>query len=210
VTDADRELVRRGYDVISSSYRDDEGCANPTTDEDVDRYVGWIEELAAMLAPGALVLDLGCGCGLPATRLLVERGFDVVGIDFSAVQVERARRLVPEATFIQADMAEWEAEPGCFDAIVSFYALIHVPLADQMALFPGIRRWLRSGGLFLAIVGSERWTGVEDYLGTPMFWDHADNATYVEWLERAGLRPQWNRFIPEGDAGHTLVLAVAQ
>jgi len=42
-----------------------------------------------------------------------------------------------------------------------------------------------------------------------MFWDHADTQTYLTWLEQAGLLPQWHRFIPEGNSGHTLVLARA-
>jgi hypothetical protein len=74
-------------------------------------------------------------------------------------------------------------------------------------LFPRIHRWLRPGGPFLAIVGHERWTGVADYLGAPMFWDHADAATYLAWLEADGFDVLWSRFVPEGTTGHTLVLA---
>jgi hypothetical protein len=59
---------------------------------------------------------------------------------------------------------------------------------DQRALFPRIRTWLRPGGYFLAIVGAQRWTGVGDYMGAPMFWDHADGATYLDWLDQADLR----------------------
>jgi SAM-dependent methyltransferase len=125
------------------------------------------------------------------------------------VQIERARRLVPRANFEQADMVTWQHEPASFDAVVSFYALIHVPLADQRNLLPKIRRWLRPGGYLLAIVGSERWTGIEDYLGAEMFWDHADRETYLSWLTEARLAPLWDRFVPEGAAGHTLVLAQA-
>ena len=65
------------------------------------------------------------------------------------------------------------------------------------------------GGYFLATVGAERWTGIEDYFGAPMFWDHADRETYLRWLTDAGLAPIWDRFIPEGSVGHTLVLARA-
>ena len=50
-------------------------------------------------------------------------------------------------------------------------------------------------------------TGVESYLGAEMFWDHVDTATYLEWFRDAGLLPQWHRFVPEGDGGHTLILA---
>ena len=99
--------------------------------------------------------------------------------------------------------------PASADAVAAFYSLIHVPLADQQALFPRIRDWLRPGGYFLAIVGAGRWTGTAPYLGADMFWDHADTATYLHWLRAARLAPIWNRYIPEGNSGHTLVLAKA-
>jgi len=204
-----RDLVRRGYDAISRAYRDDDGRASAGTDESTDQYARWVDDLAQLLASRARVLDLGCGAGVPATKLLAERGFDVLGVDISAVQVERARRLVSGASFEQADMATWEHEPGTFDAVVSFYALIHLPIQDQRNLLPRIRRWLRPGGYLLAIVGFERWTGIEEYLGAPMFWDHADRETYLAWLTEAGLTPLWDRFVPEGSVGHTLVLAQA-
>ena len=108
-----------------------------------------------------------------------------------------------------SDSAELHLAPASLDAVVSFYALIHLPLADQQALFLRIRSWLRQGGLFLATVGADRWSGTEDYLGARMFWDHADTASYLRWLEAARMAPMWHRFIPEGDSGHTLVLARA-
>jgi 2-polyprenyl-3-methyl-5-hydroxy-6-metoxy-1,4-benzoquinol methylase len=204
-----RELVRRGYDAISERYRSDDGAAASSSAEDVGRYSGWIDELAGLLSAGARVLDLGCGAGIPATRDLAAHGLRVLAVDFSAVQVRRARRLVPAASVVQADMAELWLQPGSFDAVVSFYALIHVPLADQQVLFPRIRDWLRPGGYALVIVGAEQWTGTEEYLGATMFWDHADSGTYLRWLEAAGLAPVWHRFIPEGDGGHGLILARA-
>lgn len=204
-----RDLVRRGYDEISRAYRDDEGRANPGGDEGTESYERWVDDLAKLIRPRARVLDLGCGAGVPATKLLTDRSFDVLGVDISAVQIERARQLVPGANFELADMVTWEHEPASFDAVVSFYALIHVPLDDQQDLFAKIRRWLRPAGHLLAIVGAQRWTGIEDYFGAPMFWDHEDRDTYLGWLKAAGLAPVWDRFVPEGNAGHTLVLAQA-
>jgi cyclopropane fatty-acyl-phospholipid synthase-like methyltransferase len=199
--------VRRGYDAISLRYRGDDGDPNLKTAESTAEYRSWIEELASRLEPGARVLDLGCGAGVPAARLLVDAGFSVTGLDISDVQIARAKSFVPEATFLVGDMATWDARPAEFDAIVSLYALIHVPLADQRELMPRLADWLTPGGYLLAIVGYDRWTGVEDYLGAPMFWDHADEATSVSWLEAAGFRVHWHRFVPEGDTGHTLLLA---
>lgn len=199
--------MRRGYDRISSAYRDDEGLTGQDGSESFRPYPGWIAELAAQVPPGGRVLDLGCGNGLPAARLLVEYGFATVGVDFSRTQVERARALVPGATFVAADMATWEADPASLDAVVSLYALIHLPLSDQRALIPRIASWLRPGGLVLAIVGHERWTGVDTYHGAPMFWDHEAGAAYEGWFEEASLDPLWRRYVPEGATGHDLILA---
>ncbi|HSR86378.1 MAG TPA: methyltransferase domain-containing protein [Streptosporangiaceae bacterium] len=204
-----RELVRRAYDAISVAYRRDDGAPASSSGEDVSRYAGWVDELAALLPARARVLDLGCGAGIPATRELTPHGFQVLGVDFSAVQVHRAGRLVPDASFVQADMTRLSLRPGSFDAVASFYALIHVPLADQRDLFPRMRGWLRPGGYALVIVGATRWTGTEDYHGATMFWDHADTGAYLRWLETAGLAPVWDRYIPEGASGHALILAQA-
>ena len=174
---------------------------------DVRRYAGWVAELAALLRPAARVLDLGCGAGIPATRTLCERGLQVVGVDFSAVQLKRARRLVPAAALVQADMAALDFAPASLDAVVSFYALIHLPVSDQRQVFGRIRGWLRPAGLFLAIVGAQPWTGTERYFGADMFWDHPGTGSYLDWLEESGFVTQWERFIPEGDGGHSLILA---
>jgi SAM-dependent methyltransferase len=191
-------LVRFGYDDISGAYRGD--------DDIVEEYREWIDGLA--LEPGARVLDLGCGCGIPADRLLVAGGAEVLGVDFSAEQVRRARELVPEARFECADIADWDAPDDAFDVVVSFYALIHVPRDVQRALAPRLARWLRPGGVLLATIGSADWTGIDDYLGQPMFWDHADPDTTVGWLTDAGFDVRTRQFVPEGDSGHELVFAV--
>src|ERR1700678_804694 len=90
-----RALVRRGYDAISLAYRSDDGDAATSSAEDISRYAGWVAELAGLLRPGARVVDLGCGAGIPATRELAGHGLPGIGVDFSAVQLHRARRLFP-------------------------------------------------------------------------------------------------------------------
>jgi len=52
--------VREGYNVVSCAYRADDA-------EDGEHGL-WLEELAYHLAPNAVILDLGCGCGIPAAR----------------------------------------------------------------------------------------------------------------------------------------------
>jgi SAM-dependent methyltransferase len=118
---------------------------------------------------------------VPLARDLAAAGYAVTGVDLSAVQVERARRLVPTARFLHADAGEVSFPASSFDAVVSLYALIHMPLDEQPRLLRRIGRWLRPGGWLLATTGHHAWTGSEDnWLGgeAPMWWSQADAATY--------------------------------
>lgn len=200
-----KELVRRGYDRISRTYRAD--------DAGDGQYAPWLELLEKRIAPAADVLDLGCGCGVPVARRLSPR-YTVTGVDLSPVQIERARALVPGATFVCADMTTLDFGAASFDAIMCFYALIHVPLVEQPALLQAIATWLRPGGVFLATVGHQSWTGVEkDWLGVKggdMWWSHADADTYRRWLADAGLTVELETFVPEGAGGHAFFVAARQ
>lgn len=198
-----KEIVRTGYDRASEAYRRDDDPAAEAA------YAGFLEEILRLVPSGSRVLDLGCGAGVPASRLLATR-FRVLGVDSSAVQVGRARALVPEAEFRQADMTMVDFPPASFAAIVCLYGVIHVPLEEQPALFVRMARWLRPAGYLLVTVGHEAWTGTEDdWLGSgaTMAWSHADEATYLDWLAGAGFRILRRTFVPEGPDGHVLLLA---
>jgi len=199
-TDA-KDLVRAGYDEISEAYRGD------TFELEGSAYERGIAAIERRLPTGARVLDLGCGCGVPVAERLAER-FTVTGVDLSERQVQRARDLVPSATFVRADMTEVDLPAAGFDAIVSFYAIIHVPLGEQPALFDRIAAWLAPGGVFCGSLGHRAWTGTEeDWHGAPMYWSHADRATYASWLTDRGFRIDQEWFIPEGNGGHAAFLA---
>ena len=201
-----KEIVRRGYDAISYVYRADEEDASS------QQYHGWLDELLPLIPAGAErqpILDLGCGCGIPVARRLAQ-AYRVTGVDLSPVQIERAQKLVPAAQFICQDMTTLTFAPQSFAVVVSFYAIIHVPLAEQPALLQKIAAWLAPGGLFMATLGSGDWTGTEDNWldgGATMYWSHTGEANYRAWLESAGFKIRWTRFIPEGAGGHTLFLA---
>src|SRR3990170_6301318 len=50
------------------------------------------QDLAALVPPGARVLDLGCGEGRDSVYF-ASRGYDVTGLDVSAAGLEKAERL---------------------------------------------------------------------------------------------------------------------
>jgi SAM-dependent methyltransferase len=197
-----KDVVRRGYDEISHLYRAD-------TDEP-EHYARWLDALCGRVPAGGSVLDLGCGCGVPVARTLVEHGYAVTGVDISEVQIGRARDLVPGAEFRCADATDLKFAPASLDAVISFYALIHIPCDEQPGLISRIGRWLRPGGWLLATTGAYAWTGTEDgWLGgtATMYWSHADAPTYREWITQAGLTIEADEFVPEDDGGHQLFWA---
>jgi ubiquinone/menaquinone biosynthesis C-methylase UbiE len=198
-----KEIVRLGYDRVSYAYR-----SEPFADEH-PAYGMLLSWLQPRLPPGSHVLDLGCGCGIPMVRVLSGE-HHVTGVDISPVQIGRARRLVPAATFICADMTTLEFEPASFDAIVALYSIIHVPLEEQPPFLAALARWLRPQGLLLVMVGHTAWTGIEtDWLGVAgatMYWSHGDAETYRRWLREAGLAIVQEAFVPESDGGHTALL----
>ena len=202
MTDDPKAAVRDGYDRVSYAYRGDDGAG-------AEEYEAHLGPILRLVPAGSAVLELGCGAGIPGTRLLASR-FDVTGVDISPVQIERARRLVPEARFLVADMTTLDVPAATFSAVVALYAIIHVPRAEQPALFRAIHRWLVPGGYLLATVGYEAWEGTEDDwlgAGARMYWSHADEETYRRWLGEAGFEIVERRFVPEGTSGHVLVLA---
>jgi SAM-dependent methyltransferase len=177
-----KRIVADGYDAIA------------------DRYLAWSDlrpsparlrylTLALELIPaGSAVLDLGCGAGIPMTQALAQDRV-VTGVDISATQIAMARRNVPSAAFIQADMTSVDFEPGTFDAVVAFYSLTHVPRDEHLPLVLRVRGWLRPRGLFLASMGADDEPGdVESgWLGADMYFSHFGARANRRLVERAGL-----------------------
>lgn len=197
-----KEVVRRGYDALAVRYEQVYGAE--TT------YLPWISELCGRISAGGRVLDLGCGSGIPVARALAAAGHHVTGVDISEVQVRRARHRVPAAEFLHADATAVDFPAASFDAVVTFFALIHIPLDEQLPLLKRVAGWIRPGGWFLGTTGHRAWTGTEDNWlggGATMWWSHADAATNRAWITQAGLTVGQEEFVPEDDGGHALFWA---
>jgi cyclopropane fatty-acyl-phospholipid synthase-like methyltransferase len=181
VTDDDqKQLVALGYDCIADTYLERFGRSSVRTAK--------LAELIEQLPAGASVLDLGCGAGIPVARELVRLGFDVTGVDASEGQIERARRNVPQARFLQADMAAVQFAPETFDAVSAFYSVTHLPRSEHAVLIRRVAKWLRPGGRFLASYGAAEGDWSEEWLGTTMFFSQHDPETTMRLIQVAGLR----------------------
>jgi SAM-dependent methyltransferase len=123
--------------------------------------VGYFFDLAD-LRQGESVIDLGSGSGMDvffaAERVGSTGG--VVGVDFTAEQLTKARMLAQEAGFAQVEFREGRiesppAEEGGFDCVISNGVINLAP--DKGAVFAQAARVLRSGGrLAIADIVSEQ------------------------------------------------------
>lgn len=178
--DRPQELVAHSYDAIAERY------AAWTGDALAGARQRYVEMVQRDIPPGAPVLDLGCGTGVPVARALATR-YRVTGVDGSARSIELARQNVPDATFLQADMTQVEFPSASFAAVISSYAIIHVPRVEHAALLQRLAGWLQPGGLLIATMGALESEGMEeDWLGAPMYWSHFDAGTNQQLVTNAG------------------------
>ena len=111
-----------------------------------------VDGFFADLPDGCRVLDVGCGSG-PVARRIARRNprAEVVGIDLSAGQIERAKRRgagVPNLRFERGDAMDLALPDGGFDVALSVASIKHWPDAErglrEMARVckPGGRVWV--------------------------------------------------------------------
>ena len=108
-----REQLRTTFDEVAGLYDRARPGYPPELFDDLVALAG--------LAPGARILEIGCGTG-QATAPLVERGFELVCVELGAQLAAVARRKLPAAQVVTAPFESWEPD-GRFDAVVAFTAL---------------------------------------------------------------------------------------
>lgn len=171
------EIVEKGYDEIVEKYLKSKN----------EYTLIFAKELEKHLKPGAKILDAGCGPGIPIAKYLSEK-FEIFGIDFSAKQIELARKLVPNAEFQKIDMLNLgkEFESESFDGIICMYSMIHIDRKKHLEILKQFYNLLKSPGYLMICMGLEDFEGEEEYLGTKMFWSHFGRNTNLELLKKAG------------------------
>ena len=127
--------MRRGYDLWAPTY---DKTPNPVVVMD-SRFA------LQLLRPsrGERILDAGCGTGRNL-RGLLESGAIATGVDFSAGMLQTARRLIPRATLVQADLARLPFRRESFDAVLC--ALVGEHIRSLRACFDEFRGALKTNG----------------------------------------------------------------
>ncbi len=182
-----RLLRMQEYDLIADWYARD----RKTDREAVG--VAEVERLTTILPPGAAVIDVGCGNGLPLTKLLVDAGFDVLGVDSSPRMLERFRANLPSTRAICSPIQTADLLPGHFDAAISWGMIFHLPHHDQALVFAKVAEALKPGGRFLFTSGDQGEPDDDGIEGAPMngvpfhYWSLTPEG-YEALLQQHGFR----------------------
>jgi len=138
--------VEHGYDLLAPKF-DHTPFRTPGSilDATVDALSG--------LGPFGEGLDVCCGTGAGMLVLRPLCRGRLTGVDFSAGMLARARDAHPDVTWVRAD-ARALPFAGDFDLAVSFGALGHFLPRERPAVFEGVYRALRPGGLFAFPIGT--------------------------------------------------------
>jgi ubiquinone/menaquinone biosynthesis C-methylase UbiE len=142
-----RELVRQalssvedGYDLLAPKF-------DYTPFRTPDSVLDVTADALRPLGPFGRGLDVCCGTGAGVRVLKSLCQGPIVGVDFSTGMLTQACRTHPDATWVRADVRALPFAEA-FDLAVSFGALGHFLPAERPALFAGVYRALRPGGLF--------------------------------------------------------------
>lgn len=116
-----------------------------------ERPNAFLERQAPRLRPGMRALAVADGEGRNGVWL-AGQGLEVLSLDVSSVAQERARRLAAargvRLAIEAGDLATWTWPESAFDLVVAIFIQFAGPeLRD--AIFAGMRRALRPGGLLL-------------------------------------------------------------
>ena len=171
------------YDRLASRYDDWSAAVRPPLRE------LWAQKVDEWVAPGDPVVELGCGTGEPVGRRLSER-YEYEGVDASEQMLAKARTALPGVSFTHADMLSVEFPARSISAVVSFYAISHIPRGSHARLFDSIASWLRSGGVFVGnLTSRDDPESVEGHWldAGPMRWSGFDERANLDLLIQAGL-----------------------
>ena len=108
-----------------------------------------IREWARGLEPGAVILDIGCGNGVPISETLLQEGFNIYGVDASESLVQEFRNRFPAAA-VECNAVEYSHFfDRNFDAVVAWGLMFLLSADTQRKLIGKVARVLNPRGRFL-------------------------------------------------------------
>ena len=108
-----------------------------------------VRDWAASLDPGAEILEIGCGAGIPVSSVLVDAGLELWAIDASASLLRIFRSRFPEVPARCEPAETSDFFDRTYDAAISIGLLFLLDESAQRGLIRRVSERLRAGGRFL-------------------------------------------------------------
>ena len=179
--------LKKVYNLIAEDWHKDH--------QSDDWWVGGTDKFLSLLSPRAFILDAGCGGGTKS-KYFIEKGFKIVGIDFSEEMITIARREVPEGNFFILDIQDADKLQDNFDGIVMQAVLLHFPKKEISMILENIISKLNQGGYLYVAVKEKKPNGPGDEIKTESdygysyhrFFSYFDHLEVKRYLKNAGLK----------------------
>lgn len=128
----------------------------------------WLDRFLAPIAPGATILDIGCGTGDPIARYVIARGYAVTGIDSSPSLIAMASERFPDHEWITADMRKLDLGRR-FDGLIAWHSFFHLSPDDQRPMFARFAAHAASDAMLMFTSGSEHGEAIGEWMGEPLY-----------------------------------------
>jgi SAM-dependent methyltransferase len=165
------ELTKTACDTTADKYH--EKFKNEIEQKDYDRLL--LDKFSDMLEAGSLLCDAGCGPSGHIGKYLHDKGHKVVGIDISQKCIDKAISCNPGMVFQCMDMMHTDFQNDSFDALLSFYSVVHTPKEYMNSMFAEFRRILKKGGKLIIAVKKGTSEGMIDdewYEGNKVYFSY--------------------------------------
>jgi ubiquinone/menaquinone biosynthesis C-methylase UbiE len=134
------------------------------------------------------LLDVGCGPGND-TKVFMDSGLDVSGIDLSERLLKLAKKNVPQSSFLLMDMRRPALKDGSFDGLWVCSSFIHIPRNDARPTLSEFARILKPNGLmFINVIEGEREGMIKSrlYLDKERFFTDYSASEFRNMIEDEG------------------------
>jgi trans-aconitate methyltransferase len=145
----------------------------------------WLDRLRGLMPPGATALDIGCGTGEPIARYLIERGYDVTGVDSSPEMIAICNGHFPHLDWHVADMRALTLNRN-FNGVLAWDSFFHLCPDDQRRMFPVFRKHSAAHAALMFTSGPSHGEATGTYQGEPLYHASLDSAEYHALLDGNG------------------------
>ncbi|MBS0286693.1 MAG: class I SAM-dependent methyltransferase [Proteobacteria bacterium] len=144
----------------------------------------YLDKLIKLIPSQSSILDVGCGSGYPIASYLIEKGFEVTGIDGSQKLLDIAKELCPKMKGVLGDVRSVTLAEK-FDAVVEWWCLFHIPKQEHEMMIHRFSEWLKPKGILEFTSGDAAYEAASsDMLDQELHFYSLEPTEYEKYLKQ--------------------------